>query len=77
MDTSTAGIAIAIMLGLIGLLFTVSVKLVLGRIDALSATATIFHRDAMGRLDALTVAIVAVGTRIDEHVRDHAAGIFK
>lgn len=73
----TPGIVISILLGIIGLLFTVAVRLVLGRMDALTCAATGFHKDAMARLDALNAAVVAVGTKIDEHVRDHAAGVFK
>lgn len=77
MDTSTAGIVISILLAIIGLLFTVAVKLVLGRMDALTSTAKGFHKDAMARLDSLNDAVVAVGAKIDAHVRDHAAGVFR
>lgn len=77
MDTSTAGIVISILLGIIALLSTVAVKLVLGRMDALTSTAKGFHKDAMARLDSMNDSIIAVGVKIDEHVRDHAAGVFK
>lgn len=70
-------VVISILLGIIGLLFTVAVRLVLGRMDALSSTAKGFHKDAMVRLDSMNDSIIAVGAKIDAHVRDHAAGVFK
>lgn len=77
MDISITGIVVSVLLSIIGLLFTVAVKLVLGRMDAQADAVKGFHADAMWRLDALNVAIIGVSAKIDEHVRNHATGEFK
>ena len=57
------------LLGFISLLLIVSARLFTSKFDGM-------HRDAIERLDRLNATMATVNDKLDEHLRDHAAGVF-